>query len=170
MKGLLRSLSRNPARQDIMKQAIRVKNVPITVNGASGVGFGTTVIGDFPQGNILLLGAVAYLQVSKTAAATGVLDTFDGTYALGTTPTADATLNGTEVNITPAATIGAATAGVSPVVRGASTTPAGVLDNTDDSLEINLNLTISDASISADAQALTVSGVVYVSFTVLGDD
>lgn len=172
MKGLLRSLSRNPARQDVIKQAIRVKNVPLVATGAAGVGWATAVVGDFPQGNILLLGAVAYLQFSKNtvAGAAGVQDTFDGDYSLGTTPTADNALAGTEANIVPSTPLGAATAGVSPVVRGASTTPPGMLDNTDDSLEINVNLLIDDANISADAQNLLVSGVIYVSYVVLGDD
>lgn len=169
MKGLIRTQRRNPASQPVLKQTIRVKDLPITVNGATGVGWGTAVVGDFPQGNILILGITSYLQFRKVTAA-GVQDTFDGDYALGTTPTADATLAGTEVNLVASTATNPATAGVSPVVRGASTTPPGLFDNTDDSLEINLNLLIDDANISADAQVLAVTGTVHIAFVVLGDD
>lgn len=170
MKGLIRSLRRNPSQQPVAKLAIQLRAVPVNVNGATGVGFGTAVVGDFPPGNILLLGAVANLQVSKTAGAAAVQDAFNGSFSLGSTPTADATLTGTDANIVPATVLGAATGGVSPVVRGASTTPPGMLDNTDGSLEINLNLTVDDANISADNQGMTVSGLAWVSYIVLGDD
>jgi hypothetical protein len=169
MKGLIRSQRRNPAQQPVLKQTIRVKDLPITVNGATGVGWGTAVVGDFPQGNILILGIVSYLQF-KIVTAAGVQATFDGDYSLGTTPTADATLSGTDVNLVPSTATNPATAGVSPVVRGASSTPPGLFDNTDDSLEINLNFLIDDANISADTQLLAVNGTVHIAFTVLGDD
>lgn len=166
-KGLPRSNSRGaPSRSAVVKKAIRVTNLPISVAGATGVGFGSAVLGDFPAGNILLLGATAYLQF--TTADADVQAAFDGDYSIGTTPTADAALAGTEVNVIPSTPLGAATAGVSPVVRGAGAT-AAVLDNTDDSLELNLNLLIDDVNISAQGD-FTVSGVVYVAYVVLGDD
>ena len=167
MKGLIRALRRNPVQQPVVKQAIRVSNVPVSVAGTTGVGFGTAVIGDFPAGNILLLGAVSYLQF--TTADGDVQTTFDGDYSIGTTPTADATLSGTEINVVPSTALGAATAGVSPVVRGASTAAPAILDNTDGSLELNLNLLVDDANISGTGD-FTVSGVVHIAYTVLGDD
>lgn len=170
MKGLLRSLKRNPSRQAVVKQAIAVEAVAIQVDGATGVGFGTAVIGDFPQGNILLLGAVSYLRFTKAAAASGIQAAFDGDYSIGTTPTADATLASGDINVVPSTAIGAATAGVSPVARGASSAAPAILDNTDGSLELNLNLLIDDANISADDQNLTVDGVVHIAYIVLGDD
>lgn len=168
MKGFIRSQRRNPARQAVLKQTITVKDVPITMTGAAGVGWGTAVIGDFPQGNILVLGVVSYLQFKKVTAA-GVQDAFDGDYSLGTTPTADNTLSGTEINLVPSTATNPATAGVSPVVRGASTA-SGLYDNTDDALEINVNFLIDDANISADAQLMSVSGTITVAYIVLADD
>jgi hypothetical protein len=171
MKGLQRTMSRgSPQRQEIIRQAIVVKAKAITtVNGASGVGYATAVIGDFPEGNILFLGAVSYMQFTKDASATGVTATFDGDYSIGSTPTADATLSSTDADIIASAALGAATAGVSPVARGTNATQA-ILDNTDGSLELNLNLIIDDAAISADTQALTVTGVLHIAYIVLGDD
>ena len=86
MKGLPRSTSRgSPARQDVVKQVVKLNKLPITVNGATGVGFGTAVLGDLPEGNILFLGAVSYVQITKATAA-GVQDTFDGDYSIGSAP------------------------------------------------------------------------------------
>lgn len=167
MKGLVRSLSRGLSGLPIVKQNIKVKNVPVSVAGTTGVGFGTAVVGDFPQGNILLLGAVSYLKFSTVDA--DVQATFDGDYAIGTTPNADVSLTGTEVNIIPSTALGAATAGVSPEVRGASTANGVIFDNTDGSLELNLNLLIDDANISGTGDMLA-NGRIHIAYVVLGDD
>lgn len=168
MKGLPRSLARAAALGSAASpKTIPIKNLAVTTSGASGVGYGTAVIGGLPEGNILLLGAVAYLQFTKGSA--GTIATFDGDYSIGSTPTADATLTGGDADIVPSTALGAATAGVSPMVRGANATQI-ILDNTDGSLELNLNLIIDDASVSADAQAFTVSGVLALAYIVLGDD
>lgn len=166
MKGMIRALSRNPFAQPVRKLSIPVRNVPISVAGTTGVGFGTAVIGDLPPGNILFLGAVGYMQF---ATADGdVQAAFDGDYAIGTTPTADATVAGTEADIVALTALGPATAGLSPVARGTNATQV-ILDNTDGSLELNLNLLIDDANISGTGD-FTVSGVLHIAFTVLGDD
>lgn len=171
MKGLQRTMSRGGVqRQEVIRQAIAVSAKAITtVNGASGVGYATAVIGDLPEGNILFLGAVSYMQFTKASSASGITATFDGDYSIGSTATGDATLSGSDVDIIASSALGAATAGVSPVARGANATQA-ILDNTDGSLELNLNLIIDDATISADTQALTVTGVLHIAYIVLGDD
>lgn len=168
MKGLIRTLSRGSAPAGVLKQAIRV-NAPISVDGATGIGFGTVAIEGFPAGNLLLLGVVSYLQFTKLAAATGIIDAFTGSFSIGSAPTVDAVLSGTDADIIASTVLGAATAGVSPSVRAVNAVQA-ILDNTDSTIEINLNLLIDDLSISANAQGLTVTGVVYISFMVLGDD
>lgn len=166
MKGLPRSLGRS-AVGGASPKTIPLTNVAIRTTGATGVGFGTAVIGDLPEGNILLLGAVAYVKLTKLDA--GTIATFDGDFSVGSTATADTTLDGTDVNIIPSTALGAATAGVSPVVRATNATQV-VLDNTDGSLELNLNLLIDDASVSADDQDFTVNGFVTLAYIVLGDD
>lgn len=166
MKGLIRSLSRNPVRQAVRKQVVRLSNVAISVAGTTGVGFGSAVIGDLPEGNILVLGAVSYLQFTTVDA--DVQAAFDGDYSIGSAPTADAALAGAEVDIIPSTALGAATAGVSPVARGAQGAQT-LLDNTDGSLELNLNLLIDDANISGTGD-FTVSGYVVLLYSVLGDD
>ncbi len=168
MKGLPRSLARGaPQMQEVVKANIPLRAVPLTTTGATGVGFGSVVIGGLPQGNIRIMAAVAYIQLTKLSA--GTIATFDGDYAIGSAPTADATLSGAEVDIIASTALNPATAGVSPMVRSANV-PTGILDNTDGSLELNLNVLMDDASVSADGQLFTVSGVVHLAYVVLGDD
>jgi hypothetical protein len=167
-KGMPRVLARQPAQaQAVRRQRVKLSDLALRTSGASGVGFGTAVIGDLPQGNILFLGATAYLQFTKLDS--GTTATFDGDYSVGTTATADATLGTTDANIIGSTALGAATAGLSPVARGEGAT-AAMLDNTDGSLELNLNLIIDDAAVSADDQDFTVDGVVDLIYAVLGDD
>lgn len=166
MKGLPRSLARGKGKHTLRKHLIKFKDVAVSVAGTSGVGYGTAVVGDLPEGNILYLGAVSYAQFTSVDA--DVQATYDGDYSIGTTATADATLSSTDANIVASAALGAATAGVSPEVRSSGAT-AAVLDNTDGSLEVNLNLIIDDANISGTAD-FTASGWVEIAYAVLGDD
>lgn len=168
-KGLLRSRAAGAAlARGFIKQQIPVNGkVAVITNGAPG--FGTVVIGDFPQGNIVLLGCVADMVFTKGDA--DITDTWTGNYSLGTGPNADGTLSGTEVDIVPSTALNAATAGVSPrtkAMSGASQNGA-VFDNTDGSLELNMNFIVADSAISADS-SLICRGVVYLAYVVLGDD
>lgn len=168
MKGLPRSNARaSKATAPIVRQRILVKNLAVSVAGTTGVGFGTAVAGDLPAGNILFLGAAAYLNFNSQADA-DVQAAFDGDYSVGTAPTADATLSGAEVDLIPSTALGAATAGLSPTARGVNATQA-MFDNTDDSLEVNVNLLIDDANISGAATFLA-NGYIDLAYIVLGDD
>ena len=168
-KGLPRSTSRGtPQSQEVIKQVVKVRDLTLTVDGATGVGFGTAVIGGLPQGNVLLLGAVAYMQFTGPTSA-DLADTWEGDYAVGSAPTADASLAGAEVDVIPSTAIAAATAEASPRTRGANATQV-MLDNTDGTLELNLQLLIDDAHIGADDIDMTVNGELHLLFSVLGDD
>lgn len=168
-KGLARSLSRGVSSAPILKQTFPVKNAALSIAGTTGVGFGSVVIGDFPQGNLLVLGAVSYIQLNSADA--DITATYDGDYGVGTTPASDATITGADVDIIQSTALGAATAKLSPVARGTSAiaNSGQILDNTDGSLELNLNVLIDDATISGTAD-MTASGFVVVSYIVLGDD
>lgn len=170
-KGLARSIARGaPLAAPTIKRIIKIpQNNPaiITVDGASGVGFGTLVLEDLPQGNILFHGGIANLTFD--APASGITATWTGNFSIGSAPTADATLNGAEVDLLPSTALTAATATVSPTTRAANATQV-MLDNTDDSLEINLNMIVADAEISANGVLIAVWGEIYLSYVVLGDD
>lgn len=168
-KGLPRSLGRAASAigaSGLITMTIPVKDVPISVAGASGVGWGSAVISGLPEGNLVQLGCVAYMQFSTSDA--DVQAAFDGDYALATTPNVDANL---VVGLTTSAPLGAATAKLSPVVRTANAAPliGTTHDNTAGDLELNLNLIIDDANISGDAVFLA-NGVVHIAFIKLGDD
>lgn len=169
--GLKRSLGRGAAAESPVVKKVRVAvdhEVTVTA-GVAAVGFGTVVIGDLPEGNILLLGALAYVQF--TTSDTDITATFDGDFSIGTTPTADNDVaDANEANIIASSALGAATARVSPTVRATNTT-AAVLDNTDGSMELNLNLLIDDASVTDGQSAtFTATGELYLVYAVLGDD
>lgn len=169
-KGLPRSRARGPAvRNTVMKMDIPVRSLSLTVvNGAPG--YGSAILSGLPQGNLLFLGAVSYLQLSSVAA--GVTATFTGSHSVGTVPTVDSDLaDAGEADIIPSTAITAAVGKVSSVLRGASTDAlgGGIIDNTDGSLELNLNVLIDDAAISADS-AFTINGSLHIAYIVLGDD
>jgi hypothetical protein len=158
------------ARQEIIKQNFTISETVDVTATSTAVGFGTTVIGDLPEGNILLLGAVMYLSLAGSGADADLAATWDGDFSVGTTATADVTLDGTDVNIIPSSALGAATAEVSPTVRAVNATQS-ILDNTDGSLELNLNVLIDAANIVDDATVtLTASGTLQLVYVVMLDD
>ena len=174
MKGLQRSTKRGPKEtQHIVRDVVNLSGLSFEVDGASGVGWGTVQIGDFPEGNICLLGIVANLQFSGPGGDAGLVDTWAGDYGVGSTPATDGTITAGDVDLVPSTALAAATAEVSPKTRGVQADGAFagvVLDNTAGGLEVNVNLLVDDANISADDIAFTVSGEVYLSYVVLGDD
>lgn len=141
------------------------------VDGATGVGFGSMIAGGFPEGNVLFMGAACNLQFAGSGADAGLVDTWQGDFAVGTTPASDGTLTAGDVDILPSTALAAATAEVSPLTeaRSADAANAHIFDNTDGSLEVNLNLLIDDANISADDVPITVTGFVSIAYCMLGN-
>lgn len=175
MKGLVRSLGRGAPLDQIASKILlqpRRGSATFTVDGATGIGFGSVVLGGLPQGNILLLGAVAYMSPAGPGGDAGIADTWAGDFGIGTTPASDGTLTAGDIDIIDTTALAAATAEVAPRTRGVPVTPIvpAILDNTDGSLEVNFNVLVDDADISADAIPFTVEGEVWISFIMLGDD
>lgn len=174
-KGLKRSLARgNPgggpdARPPIERYTFTARALAMTVNGATGVGFGTAVLGDLPQGNILIHGAAGYMKFTGPGSAS-LVDTWNGDYGIGTTPAGDATLTAGDVDMIQSTAVGPAVAEASPRTRGTIGTTGVLVDNTDGSLEVNVSLLVDDVDISADGLAFTVDGELHLLISVLGDD
>ena len=170
-KGLRRSASRpvNGGRNQIaVRQKFLITNATISVaDGAPG--YGSAVAFRLPEGNVLIHGAIGYITLTTSDA--DVTETFDGDISIGTAATADGSLSGSEVNLIPSTSLGAATAKVSPRVRlAASSSTTGVThDNTAADVVFYLNLLIDDQAISGAAD-FTANGYVEVMYTVLGDD
>ena len=173
-KGLPRSHAHRPkSEQNMVKHHIPLSHSIDSVTVTTAKGFGSVVIGDFPEGNILLLGAVSNVQVSGPGGSADLSDTWAGDYGIGTTPMSDATISTADEDLIPETALAAATAEVSPVTRAvALSASAGVVfDNTDGSLEINLNLLVDAADQGDDKTvAMAVTGDVWLSYVVLGDD
>jgi hypothetical protein len=175
MKGLPRSLAAGKAGTEPSPRRVRydVKNLALSVASiTTGAGSGTVVIGDFPEGNILYLGGISYLRFS-TSDADITSATWNGDYGIGTTADANVVLDTTDINLTGTGTpapIGPAVAKISPVTRAAGSTVA-LFDNTDGSLEVNLNVLVDAGDIGDGATAsFTVDGYVELVYIVLGDD
>lgn len=171
-KGLPRSMGRgDPARQEIVKHRIVVTDGTVTVSATgSAIGFGSLVVGDFPEGNILLLGAVGYVTLSGSGSDANLTADWEGDFSVGSTPADDATITGTDVDILPSTALAAATAEVGVSTRAVNAAQA-MLDNTDGSLEINLNVLIDAADITDDESVdLTVDAVIEILYSVLLDD
>ena len=176
-KGLPRShnaanKSLAPINRDVF--VIKAKEVTLTEDAGGQPAWATLVVGDFPEGNVLFLGAVAYFTFAGTGSDADLGDTWEGDFGVGTTPSIDDTtpLATTMEDITKTQAISAATAEVSPRTRGVSTDgEAGVIyDNTDGSLELNLNILVDAANISGDDSVLTIDGELYIVYVVLGND
>lgn len=172
MKGLSRSMSRAvPDKAPIIKLRLPITNLAVAVaNGSTAPGIGSAVIGGLPEGNLLFLGAVAYLQFNSADA--DVIAAWTGSYAVGTGVNANAQLtDATDIDIVAAAVLNAATAKLSPVTRSVSAVAncGNIIDNTDKSKNLNLNVMIDDASQSA-AVDLVANGFIDVALIVLGDD
>ena len=175
MKGLQRSMSRGPAA---LQNSVKIDapiNATITITGVdAAVDAGTAVIGGLPQGNILILGAVAYVKVDAGADA-NVIDNWNGDFGIGYAPNADVDLaDALEDAIIPSTALDAgASDKVTPLTRGVSTgTEHGVIvDNTAGDYELNFNLLIDDNVITDTLDGVfTVSGTIHLALIVLGDD
>lgn len=169
-KGLPRSLSRgNKAKKDTVTARLVVSEV-MTFTGVSGAAIDqTAVLEGLPEGNILLLGAVANLTFTGPTSA-NLANDFQGDYGIGTTPADDNSITGADVNIIGSTAIPAATAEVSANVRATNATQA-IIDNTDGSGEINLNVLLdADEVTDGEDVDITVTGTVDIAYIVLGDD
>lgn len=173
MKGLIRSLKRGGhlTKQNVTRHKILVKDLELTVSATgAAVGFGTAIAGDFPEGNILFLGATGYLKFDGSGSDANLVDDFEGDFSVGSTGTDDVTLDGTDVDILPSTPLPAATAEIGVRTRAANAAQA-MLDNTDGSLEMNINALIDAADITdGESVVLTVNGEIELCYIVLGDD
>lgn len=172
MKGLQRSISRGPrATKEINTLRLTLSAVALSLTGSTAVAvFDTTMLSGLPEGNLLLLGAVANLTFSGSGADANLTDTFNGDFSLGTTPADDNTLTAGDVDIIGSTAMAQAVAEVSGPNRAANAVQA-IIDNTAGTAELNLNVLLdADQVTNAATSVVTVDGTVDISYIVLGDD
>ena len=179
-KGLQRSLLRGDqdalasivkgVGHDLVKVTIPVAVSIDSVTTGAAIGFGSISLDDLPEGNVIIHGIVADLTFSGPGASDDLSDTWDGDWAIGSTPVSDATISVGDEDIITETAMGAATAEVSPLQHVAEI-PAGILNNTAADLELNLNLLV-DAADQVDDKTVVidVAGTVVYTSSILGDD
>lgn len=173
MKGLPYSRSRGrKLDQAAVKDRIDLSGRTVTVTATgSAIGFGSAVISDFPEGNILLLGIAGSIGFTGSGSDADLSDTWSGDFGIGSTPASDATISGADVDMIASTAIGAASSEAIALARYAEAHGDTILDNTDGSLEVNLNLLIDAADITDDASVeITLSGALDLCYVVLYDD
>jgi hypothetical protein len=179
-KGLPRSLERaGISTQHVPNSVVKTRRFPVnhTFNVSAvgaGNGGGSVVIGDIPEGNILIIGRAANLSFT-TASANISNATYTATFAVGSTADADANVaspaTDSDIMAARAATIAAAK--VSPATNYflAGTDNLSVaLNNRDAAMELNLNVTVVAADIVDGSSApFTATGFVEIAYCSLGD-
>lgn len=170
--GLPRSLNRAPAvASTIKKVIIPLRDVTIAVAAAgAGIGFGSVVLGGLPEAHLKILAVATNITLEGSGADANLVDTWEGDFGIGSTPADDATITNADVDLISSTAVGPAVAEVAPTLVVADGVDL-VLDNTDGSLEINLNVLIDAADITdAESVDLTVNGVVEITLITMLDD
>jgi hypothetical protein len=143
------------------RHRLEVNNVLIslTASGAT-VGFGTKVLSDLPVGFLNILEVAATLRFVATDG--NLIATWSGDWSLGSAPTADVTLSGSEVDIVASTAIGPAVAGSVSSARAPIAGGGPVrLDNSGGALELNLNMLADEPSIvDASTAVVRVDGTI----------
>jgi hypothetical protein len=154
--------------EGVLRQTVlTLASTPVTVANTTGASFGGVKVYDFPAGRILLLGTTANLSFNWDG--TTIASTGSGDFSMGSTITADATLDTTDVDMLPS------TAMLDPFVASVGT-GAGALaasaqfDGTATAIDANLNLIIDDADVAdAASDIVLVSGTITMTWINLGD-
>ena len=138
-----------------------------TVDATTAGAHGSLKLYDFPECNLLFLGATCDLTL--LAGAGGITDTAAVVASIGTAQLAtdNATLTGTEADLI-ASTAGTLTAGAGTVKGKTVTAGVAVFDGTSTAKDAWLNLAVPDAGSTAN-DTLTVSGTVTLVWANLGD-
>lgn len=147
----------------IKKSVLTLDEVPITIDGSGGVGWGTALLATFPVG-IVQIHAIAVTDLILNRI-TGVDADAAGNFSVGSAATSDSTLSGTDANMVASTAI----ANVANAVDAAGVAGLG-LDGTASAATINLNMNIADADVGSSTYACTLDGKVTVIWSYVGND
>ena len=169
-KGLPRSLSRGKASPEaITKIRIPIDHSISVVAVSTAIGFGSVILAGFPEGQLKVMASAIKVQFAGPTDA-NLVDTWEGDFGVGSTPASDATISGTDVDLIGSTAIPAATAELSPEVN-AIIGVDHILDNTENDLEVNLNLLIDAADITDDETVvIAVTGYMEITLLTMLDD
>lgn len=139
-------------------------------DNAGVVAYGGLKVYDFPEGAILMLGAVADLDLTKSSA--GVNDDWDGDFGVGTvTASNNNTLSSTEQNIIPTTATPQASSGATTANGLSTATENAVINGTSTAVDVYLNLLVDDADhdVTSTPCNLIVNGTLTLTWVKLGD-
>lgn len=160
---VVQELGNTVAKQTVLS----LTATPVTVANTTGSSFGGVKLYDFPAGRILILGVTADLSMDWSAS--DIVATGSGDFSMGTTITADATLDGTDVNLLPSTGMTDPFVGGVGAAKGALAASAH-FDGTATAISANLNMIIDDADVeNATSDVVLVSGTVKLTWINLGD-
>lgn len=161
------TITRETGCEPIVKEVLTLTDFAVTVANTTGASFGGAKFYDFPEGNYLVYGAVANLSVNW--AGTDIGATGSGDFSIGTTATADATINSTDASVIPSSALtDPFVAGVGRGV-GVSTGVLFVPGHTTAG-DLYLNMIIDDADVAdAASDIVLVSGTITLFYVKLGD-
>jgi hypothetical protein len=151
----------------VHKTVLTLTALSVTMTDATTAGNqGLQKIYDFPEGNILILGATTDLAIA--AGVGGITDTAAVVGSIGSVAAsnADATLTSTEANIVPS-TSATLTGGVGAF--GGQSTASAMLDGTATAVDAYLNFAVPDAG-STGNDTMSVTGTVTLVWVNLGDN
>jgi hypothetical protein len=139
---------------------------PITIVGATGVGFGSVQLGTFPQGRILVLGVTASLAFPLISTEGDLTNASDGHFGIGTISCTDGDLtDAADVSFLPRT---ATTADDLTTAVGAALAASAQFDGTTTAVPIILNGTITDAH-TDETSIIGATGNVTITWVNLGD-
>lgn len=154
----------------VHRTTLRLTSKAIALADAAGVvAYAGLKIYDFPEGNIVILDAIANLTVGKSSA--GVIDAWDGDFSVGTvTASNNATLSSTEQDIIPTTATPQAVAGDTTAKGRLATSPV-VLDGTGGAKDAYLNFLVDDTDhdVTTTPANLVVSGDITIVWCTAGD-
>lgn len=159
----------------LQKTVLTCTATPVTITDDANVAQygGTGKLYDFPEGLLVIFGAV--VDGSVTLGTTGTITTtWGGGVSLGTaTATTGSTLTGTEADIMPEVNVAAATAKVAvvdavSVATALTESGARWLDGTTTAKDLYLNLVVDDSATHTSGTG-TFTGTVTFLWTLIGD-
>lgn len=137
-------------------------------NVGSAVEFGGAKLLDFPSMAFLHMSSVC--NFTATRVGTNLSATFNPTFSLGSTITADNSLATTEVDMVAATAAGAATAGVATFKKGSSAAQLALFGGTTSpstAVDVNINVTVPDADVGG-ADSMLLNGTVVMNLIRIG--
>lgn len=136
---------------------LTIAGLPITLGNTSGISFGSKQLITMPKGKIHFISSnvedFLYDYTDDAGNVTPIAGTMGGDFSLGSTATADATLNSTDVNIL-------ASTSYDPFSTAVSANSAinAILDGTSTPISVYLNAIIDDADVADGASDILKVG------------